>query len=252
MNSQPNAMTDSFRATQVAAPAVISPLRRFYWSLRRELWESRSIYIAPLVVAGLSLLGFGIGLPFHFHATSQAQKYDAMAQAYLFVGFLLMGTNFVVAVFYCLDALHGERRDRSILFWKSLPVSDVTAVLAKASIPIVILPLIAFAATVATQFVMLLMNSALLAGRGMAVAPLWAHVSLVQMSLALFYHLLVVHGFWYAPFYGWLLLVSAWARRMVFLWAALPLVAIGVVEKLAFNTSYFAHLLLIRFAGGGD
>src|SRR5437588_7650548 len=185
MNSQPNAMTDSFRATQVAAPAVISPLRRFYSSLRPELWESPSIYVAPLVVAGLSLLGFGLGLPFHFHATPQAQKYESMAQAYLFVGFLLMGTNFVVAVFYCLDALHGERRDRSILFWKSLPVSDVTAVLAKASIPIVILPLIAFAATVATQFVMLLMNSALLAGRGMAVAPLWAHVSLVQMSLAL-------------------------------------------------------------------
>ena len=47
-----------------------------------------------------------------------------------------MLTAMVVGLFYCLDALNGERRDRSILFWKSLPVSDTTAVLAKASIPL--------------------------------------------------------------------------------------------------------------------
>ena len=51
-----------------------------------------------------------------------------------------MFTTFIVGVFYCLDALHGERRDRSILFWKSLPVSDLTTVLSKASIPLVVLP----------------------------------------------------------------------------------------------------------------
>ena len=60
---------------------------------------------------------------------------------------LIMGTTLLVAIFYCLGALHSERRDRSILFWKSLPVSDLTAVLAKATIPIVILPLLAFAIT---------------------------------------------------------------------------------------------------------
>ena len=59
-------------------------------------------------------------------------------------------------MFYCLDALYGERRDRSILFWKSLPVSDLTTVLSKASIPIVVLPLLTFAVTVATQLIMLL------------------------------------------------------------------------------------------------
>ena len=63
-----------------------------------------------------------------------------------------MGTTFIVGIFYCLDALYGERRDRSILFWKSLPVSDLTTVLSKASIPLVVLPLLAFAITVVTQF----------------------------------------------------------------------------------------------------
>ena len=70
------------------------------------------------------------------------------------------------------------------------------------------------------------------------------------MSPALFYHLLVVHGLWYAPIFGWLLLVSAWARRAVFLWAALPPLAIGVVEKIAFNTSHFAAMLGHLIGGG--
>ena len=70
---------------------------------------------------------------------------------YSHAAMLLMVTAFIVGVFYCLDALHGERRDRSILFWKSLPVSDLTTVLSKASIPLVVLPLLVFAITVATQ-----------------------------------------------------------------------------------------------------
>ena len=68
-------------------------------------------------------------------------------------------TALFVVIFYCLDALYGERRDRSILFWKSLPVSDLTTVLAKASIPLVVLPLVVFAITVAVQLAMLLLSS---------------------------------------------------------------------------------------------
>ena len=163
-----------------------------------------------------------------------------------------MLTTFVVGLFYCLDALHGERRDRSILFWKSLPVSDLTTVLSKASIPLVVLPLLTFAITVVTQGIMLLLSSAVLLGSGLSVATLWTQLSLFQMWPLLLYHLLAVHALWYAPLYGWLLLVSGWARRAPFLWAALPLLAIGIVEKIAFNTSYFAALLGHRFLGGPE
>ena len=164
---------------------------------------------------------------------------------------LIMATTLVVGVFYCLDALHGERRDRSILFWKSLPVSDLTTVLSKASIPLVVLPLLTFAITVVTQLIMLLLSSAVLLGSGLSVATLWTHLPLFQMSLMLLYHLLTVHALWYAPIYGWLLLVSAWARRAPFLWAVLPLLAIGRVEKIAFNTSHFAAMLT-RLGGGAE
>jgi len=75
---------------------------------------------------------------------------------------------------------------------------------------------------------------------------------LFQMWLMLLYHLLAIHALWYAPIFGWLLLVSGWARRAAFLWAALPLLAIGVVEKIAFNTSHFAAMLGHRLSGGSE
>jgi ABC-2 type transport system permease protein len=229
--------------------------RLLYWSLRRELWENRSIYLAPLGVAAVFLFGFLISLitlPGRMRAASALgplQQHAALKQPYTFAALLIMGAAFFVGFFYCLDALYGERRDRSILFWKSLPVSDLTTVLAKASIPIVILPLISFAITVATQLVMLLLSSAVLLASGLGVAALWRQVPLFHMSLMLLYHLLSVHGIWYAPIFAWLLLVSAWARRAAFLWAVLPPLAIGVIERMAFNTSYFATLLMQRLAG---
>lgn len=178
--------------------------------------------------------------------------HDAITMPYDFAAGLMMAIALVVGVFYSLEALHGERRDRSILFWKSLPVSDVTAVLSKATIPLVILPLLTVALTVVTQLIMLLLSSAVLAGSHMSVAAYWTQVSLLQMSLGLFYHLFTVHVLLHAPFYCWFLLVSAWARRAAFLWAFLPPIAIGVVEKVAFNTHYFVDMLGAQLSGGSE
>ncbi len=258
MNTQSNAMPESHLETQVVAPAEISGTRRLYWSLRRELWEYRSIYVAPLAVAALILFGFLIST-IHLRekmrtalTLSPMQQHQLIAQPYNFAALLIMFTTLVVAVFYCLDALHGERRDRSILFWKSLPVSDLTAVLAKASIPLVVLPLVTFSITLVTQLIMLLLSTMVLLGDGPGVAMLWAQLPLFQISLLLLYHLFTVHSLWYAPFFGWLLLVSGWARRAPFLWAGLPLLAIGIVEKIAFNTSHFAAMLENRLGGSAE
>jgi ABC-2 type transport system permease protein len=257
MNIHTNAV--SSLEGNVAVPVVIPGSRRFYWSIRRELWENRSLYLAPVTVAALFLLAFVIGHNPHAHVhidlpinSMQRQQPDVFEQPYTIAALLLMGTTFFVAVFYCLEALHGERRDRSILFWKSLPVSDTTTVLAKASIPILILPLITFATVLVTQCIMLLLSSAVMLVRGQNVAELWSHLPLWQMSMMLFFHMLAIHGLWYAPFYGWLLLVSAWARRAPFLWAVLPPVVVGVIEKIAFNTSHFAALLGFRFGGSPE
>jgi len=113
-----------------------------------------------------------------------------------------------------------------------------------------VMPLLMFAVTVVTQAVMLLLSSVVMLARGQNVAALWTHLRLFQMSLGLLFHLVAIHGFWYAPIYCWLLLVSAFARRAPFLWVVLPPLAIGVVEKIAFNTSHFGAFLAHRFFGG--
>src|SRR5712671_377256 len=257
MNTPSNAMPQSSLSSQGIAPALISATRPFYWSLRRELWENRLIYIVPLAAAALFLVGFlinmialrsrthGIWPPAHQGDVLITIPFEISAA-------LIMGTALIVGIFYTLDALYGERRDRSILLWKSLPVSDLITVLSKLTIPIVILPLLSFAITIATQFIMLLLGSIILLGSGVNIATLWTEASFIHVSLVLLYHLLTVHGLWYAPLYGWLLLVSAWAPRAPFLWAFLPPFVICGVEKIAFNTSHFLALLQYRLLGQGD
>jgi ABC-2 type transport system permease protein len=257
MTAQSNAMPQPPLDPEFIAPASLSPTRPFYWSVRRELWENRSIYIVPLAAAAVMLFGFLIStlaLPDRMRSLSAldpAAQSDAFAEPYDFAAILLILTSIIVGVFYSLGALHGERRDRSILFWKSLPVSDLTTVLAKASIPLVLLPLLAFAIAVATQLIMLLSSTAILLLNGQSAAMLWARLPLLQMQSVLLYGLVVI-GLWLAPIYGWLLLVSAWARRALFLWAVLPPLALSVVEKIAFDTSHVASMLIYRLTGWFD
>jgi ABC-2 type transport system permease protein len=248
MNTQSNAVPESFESSRTT-PVAISSTRPMYWSIRRELWENRSIYVAPLAVASVALFGFTLSSvagiweePLRLNPAQPQAPYDMAAG-------LMMLTCILVSVFYCLDALHGERRDRSILFWKSLPVSDLTTVLAKASIPLVVLPLLVFAITVAMQWLMLLVSSAVLLVSGMSVTALWTNLSFLRMSLLLLYHLLTAHALWPFPVYCWLLLVSGWARRAAFLWAALPLIAIAGVEQIMFHTWHFARLVGSRLIG---
>jgi ABC-2 type transport system permease protein len=257
VNTQSNAMPEFPLRSQAIAPAAVSPAQAIYWSIRRELWENRSVYIAPLAVAAMFMFGFVVNMVTLRHRISAssldlAQEHHILATRYELAGALIMGTALILGIFYSLDALYGERRDRSILFWKSLPVSDLTTVLSKLAIPIVILPLLSFAITVATQFIMLLLSSAILAGSGVNIAALWREASFFQVSFVLLYHFLTVHGLWYAPLYGWLLLVSAWAPRAPFIWAFLPPFVICGLEKIAFNTSYCLNMLQYRLTGPGD
>jgi ABC-2 type transport system permease protein len=228
--------------------------RPFYWSVWRELWENRSIYVAPILVAIVVLFGFlvsTIGLPERRREVLLLDPVKARAAIevpYNMAAVMLILTAFVVGVFYCLDALYGERRDRSILFWKSLPVSDSTTLLSKAIIPLVVLPLVTFAIVVATQLVMMLWTSVLLIGHGMSPASTWTYVPLFRNSFILLYGLAAI-ALWHAPIYGWALLVSGWARRATFLWAVVPFLAIGFFEKITFGTSYFASMLKDRLMG---
>ena len=129
----------------------------------------------------------------------------------------MMLTTFVVGVFYSLDALYGgtSRSQHTVLEVAAGFRSDDRALEGDHSggdppaghasrSPLLM------------QWIMLLVSTAVLLGNGLSAAPLWTDASLLQKWLMLLYHFLTVHGLWYAPIYGWLLLVSAWARRAPF------------------------------------
>ena len=254
MNTPSNTLPESHAGSQTALVAAMARTRPFYWSVRREIWENRSIYIVPLVcaVVGLGTYVFNtILLRQRMHGVwpDLARLHDMLGSPYSDIAFLIMGSAFLVGIFYSLDALYGERRDRSILFWKSMPVSDLTTVLAKVTIPLLVLPLLSFVITVITQVLMLLLSSLILLGSGLNLATVWSHSSLFHDSFLLFYHILTVHGLWYAPIYGWFFFVSASAPRAPFIWAFLPPFLILAIERIAFQTGYFAQIVMRRLTG---
>ena len=233
-------------------------MRRFVWSLKRELWENPWVWRAPAGIAAVVLVGFVAWapgkLPTQVAALASvltAHSNNHLREPYEIVSGVMMGIGLLLAVIYCVDALYGERRDRSVLLWKSLPVSDLETVLAKLSIPTVVLPAIVWVTTVALQLAMLLGSTAVLAAHGQGAAVVWSSSRVLADAGPLLYHLVALHGIATSPIYAWILLVSARAPRAPLAWAILPPVAIGVLEKVALGTTRFAGLVVGRLGGGG-
>src|ERR1041384_6717117 len=134
--------SDASNSNLPASNSGVAATAPFFWSVKRELWENKSIYIAPIIVAAVIVFGALISaghLPERRRNAlllDEAHRRAAIELPYNIVAMVLIVTAFIVGFFYCLDALYGESRDRSVLFWKSLPVSDRTSVLSKASVPL--------------------------------------------------------------------------------------------------------------------
>lgn len=254
MSTTPNDLGAASAVESETRARPLAPTRPFVWSVRRELWEHRSLFLAPTAVAAIVLLGFLIStftLSARMHAASAldpAKQHILVTRPYDVIAGLILLTTFLVGIFYCLEALHAERRDRSILFWKSLPVSDRVAVLSKACIPLVVLPLVAYVLIVSCQVIMLFVSTLALLGDARSLAILWTRSPLVQLSVALLYCLIAL-TLWVAPVYAWFLLVSAWARRAAFLWALLPPLVVSAFEAVAFRGTRLAPLLVERLTG---
>lgn len=246
--ARPNTLAQT--DTQPGAPWT----QVFAWSVRREIWENRSLWIAPLGATGFVLFGFGISLLRMSHTLQKIAKEPPGVQLairmapYGISAAAVLVTAAIVALFYCLGTLYNERRDRSILFWKSMPVSDAMTVLSKAAIPLVFLPLVSFVVICATQLIMLPLHAAALAANGRNAGELWAQLPLFHLWFLTLYGIVTL-VLWHAPIYGWLFVLSAWVRKNPFLWAVLPPLAIIVVEKLAFDTNWFADFMNYRLGG---
>lgn len=225
----------------------------FYWSVRREIWEHPAVFIAPLIVAGFVIAAVLLnirnlqqqasllaGMPANAQQMAMVMPFGLTASVILLI-------SFVVGAFYCFDALNTERRDRSIFFWKSMPVSDATTVLSKAFVPMAVQPAVGFAVALATQAVLLALIAAILKVAGVELGPLWEKLPVFPTTVAMLYGL-VAHVLWYAPAFALFLLLSAWVRRP-FLWVVVPVVAVQAIEQIAFATSYSGVFLRWRVTG---
>ena len=225
--------------------------------LRRELWEHRAIFFVPCVFGGLFVLAAILGIFGAANVTIEGkmsglslseladkvqpdQWRPGFEVVFAAVGATLQMVMGAVVFFYLIDALYAERRDRSILFWKSLPVSDSLVVGSKF--------LTAAVATPAGILLWLIAGLVVLfagTSQALVVGP-----GALAKTLTVVIYSMLVQALWYAPLYAWLLLASAFAKRAVLLWAILPPVGVIIAEQILFGTERFAILLGERIAGG--
>ena len=255
-------------------------MKTMKWLIRREMWEHKGMLLrAPLVVGALMTLfvammllnGHNVGFAVNGHQGSlsdavagmsgddqqRATLMAAMARAYMATSapiFMMLG---FLVFFYCLGALHDERRDRSMLFWKSLPVSDRMTVLSKAVLALAVTPAITIAIGTLTSLLMLLMLCAALAVKGVNVFGALLAAPEFYLAPLRVAGLLPVYILWALPTVGWLLMVSSWARSKVFVWAVGAPVLTGVLAiwanrafELGWNTEWFMHAIVARILVG--
>jgi ABC-2 type transport system permease protein len=258
-------------------------MKTMKWLLQREFWEHKgSMFWAPVVVGAAivlfvaTMVGFGLSqgeIRFKDNvkvqgqsvsqafnsvpAEKRAQVIDAVANAYLATAAPLYLMLSVVVFFYCLGALYDERRDRSILFWKSLPVSDAQTVLSKVLTALCVAPLITIAMATFTSVLLLIIGGLILAVNGVNLFGDVLSNPAVYLAPLEVLGLLPVYIVWALPTVGWLLMVSAWARSKVFLWAVgAPLIAMVIVKwaevlfSVDMNLHWFGqHVLARGFVG---
>ena len=234
-------------------------MNRFIWLIRREIWEHKAIWIAPsvviaclvlLVVTGNVHLG-PIGTmdgntTFGAFPPDVQQRLLLIAYAGLaLVVDMVMG---IIAFFYALDSLYADRRDRSVLFWKSLPLSDTETVLSKFAVAAVVIPLVSLLGAFVAQFVVAAGGSAKLAMSGMSAGIMWQPEAIFGgMMIAFLWCVTAI--LWYAPVLAYLMLASAWAPKGPFLWAVLPPVAILLLERVVLYSQHVGDFIAGRLFG---
>jgi ABC-2 type transport system permease protein len=198
------------------------------WLIRREFWENRAIWSIPAII-GVLLIIAGLFSRVNLPTLSSANDTHDFAAIFLVaIGMFFYLVMSVYATWYLLDCLHADRKDRSILFWKSLPLSDTETVLSKLIVAIVVIPAVYFVAADVTALIVAFVVSIRL--RSLIGDALW-HPDVWLQIQVLWVYVIVTTAMWYLPIAGWLMLVSAWAKRAVILWATLPPLVLCIIER---------------------
>ncbi len=221
---------------------------------RREFWEHRSLWMVPIGAAILMLVTaqFGAlninGNGFHMTLDSGVpQGGTAQIGAVSLLGVAISIGLFagIVIFVYLLDSLFSERKDRSILFWKSLPVSDAETVISKLAVALVLVPLLVLLLSLLLQPLL----AGILAMRFPATRPYMGEMLAGGIvALPNLIGIGLIGLLWYAPIATYVMLASVLAKRAPITYAALPPVALGVAERLVFGTKHVFQFIGQRLA----
>ena len=249
-------------------------VRSFKALVKREYWEHKgAMFYAPLVIAaffaGIMILGAITGgslninannfsMSFAEHLPKLVEQFEELdsgertqgVQIGLYGSMVLFGfVMLIISVFYALSSLYDERKDKSILFWKSLPVSDTATVLSKFVTVCLLIPMLYFGVVAVFQLFLLIFSTVLAWFGGSFGMAIWGASNLF---VVLFKSLiaLVVASLWLAPIWAWLMFASSWAKKTAFLWGVLPIFLISIAEGWVFHSSSFIELIGKRIAGG--
>jgi ABC-2 type transport system permease protein len=230
-------------------------LRMLHTLVRREFWEHRALWIAPLVVAALLLLSaMWTHGAMQIDVSDASEWLDPQIKTVVFsLGmWALTIPHYLVMIlvlnFYLLDCLYTERKDRSILFWKALPVSDGVTVASKLLVGCIVVPFGTYAIALVTD---LLFTAIWDLRAQIGHAPelvVWDTTAFVKTQILMFLGL-VISILWYSPFIGVLVLASAWVRRNPLMWVTIVPLLLIIVEKVAFGTHYLRTFLNYRGDG---
>jgi ABC-2 type transport system permease protein len=221
-------------------------MNTYIWLVRREFWENRAIWMIPLVMSVFLLLVALFGQVDLLSVSVQVPG-RTVGQAFLgAVAATFFAVMSIYAAWYLLDCLYADRKDRSVLFWKSLPISDTTTVMSKLATALIVIPLVYFAAADLTTLLMAFIIS--VRARAFLGGALWQADLWLQIQ-TLWLYLIVTTAVWYLPVAGYLLVISSWARRAVTLWSLLPPIALILGERWFFGTRVVAHQLGVRLFG---
>jgi ABC-2 type transport system permease protein len=218
-------------------------MKPLLWSVRRELWEHHWLWSVPLLVGAILVTVFsGVAVR---HLANVGPGADAelrvlaagLSGVFDLASRMILITGTIVAFVYCAEALHGERRDRAILFWKTWPVGDGTAVAAKAMVALIVVPALTLALLLAAQVIARLVLMGRIELNAPMASPAAATLEVIGATL------------WIAPVYAWVMVVSASARRAVLLLAFLPMVLVTIVAAMFGAAGSIGHALFYRAIG---
>jgi ABC-2 type transport system permease protein len=229
--------------------------------VKREFWEHRSIWLTPATIAVVTVLmaatGLAIGDGFRYAAdmavvgasnVGDTERRALLIGALSGVTILFVLAMSILTVFYCLDSLYAERKDKSILFWRSLPITDTETIVSKLLVAVVAIPVVTLLAVMATQLANLVIMSFWVSAKGGSPGHLlWDFGAIFDIWGATLIFLLAL-PLWLAPFIGWLLFVSAFSKRSPILIAFLPIVVLPMLERMIFGTHLLGHAFFVRSA----